>query len=76
MQGRAPCLRPVAASRLWRLSRTEGGLGTGEAAHSAAIDPYRPPDQTPQFAKPDPGPRNVKSGCGEEKPKGRSRRGE
>ncbi len=70
MQGRAPCLRPVAASRLRRLSRTEGGLGTGEAAHSAANDPYRPPDQAPQFYKPGPGPRNDKYNCGEEKPKG------
>ncbi len=69
MQRRASSLRPVAASGLRRLSRTEGGLGTGVAAHSATIDPYRPPDQAPQFPKPDPGPRNDMSGCGEEKPK-------
>ncbi len=33
MQGRAPCLWPMAASRIRRLSRTEGVMGTGEAAH-------------------------------------------
>ena len=68
MQGRAPCLRPVAASRRWKLSRTEGGLGTGEAAHRR----HRPPptaEPGPTAPKPDPGRRNDKFGCGVEKPK-------
>ncbi len=33
MQGRAPCMWTMAASRIRRLYRTEGGLGTREAAH-------------------------------------------
>ena len=67
MQGRTPCLWPVAASRRWKLSRTEGGLGTGEAAHRR----HRPPptaEPGPTAPKPDPGRRNDKSGCGVEKP--------
>ena len=40
------------------------------------LNPHRPPDQAPQLMKPDPGHRNDKFGCGEDEPKGRSRRAE
>ena len=75
MQGRVARLLPKATSRRSRLSRIEGGLGTGLGLTSK-LDPHRPPDRAPQLKKLDHGHRNDKSGCGEEEPKGRSRRGE
>ena len=75
-QQELPCKGEPRASGRWR-HRNFGGSpvprgvwGQERQAHSAAIDPYRPPYQAPQITKPDPGPRNDKSGCGEEKPKG------
>ncbi len=68
MQGRAPCLRPVAASRRWRLSRTEGDLGIRGGLPSR-FGPHRPPDQAQHFNKTDPGLRNDKFDCNETKPK-------
>ncbi len=77
-----PCKGVPRASGRWR-HRGFGGSpvprgvwGQGPHASNAARDPYRPPDQAPQSSKPDPGHRNDTSGCGEEKPKGRSRRGD
>ncbi len=65
MQGRTPCLWPAAASRLRRLSRTEGGLGTRSACATLLATPIDRRTRLNIFTKPDLGHRNDKSGCGE-----------
>jgi hypothetical protein len=75
IQERSPCLWLMTASRGWQFSRAKGGMGTGGGPRSR-LDPHRPPDQAPPLLKPEPRHRKNKSECGEEEPKGWSKRGE
>ena len=70
-QHELPCKGEPRASGRWRHRDFGGspvprGVWGQERRRIAAIDPYRPPNQAPQFTKPDPGPRNDKFVCGEE----------
>ena len=58
MQGRAPCLRPVAASRTCRLSRTEGGMVAIRVCERRQATPTDRRIQALQLNKPSHGPRN------------------
>jgi hypothetical protein len=52
-----------------------GGLGA-KGGMSSKLDLHRPPDHDALLPQPDSRHRNDSFGCGEKKPKGKSRRGE